>query len=95
MWKCANDVFGYCSGEPDWETPPDVRENAEGTKVTGTFGGRCKNDKDSCEKYKTFTQVVEDDLLKYAQSKQPSTAKNILIIDKNTKADAGQQGAML
>ena len=29
MWRCANDIWGYCSGTPQWEREPvesDVKE---------------------------------------------------------------------
>jgi len=53
MWRCANDAFGYCNGKPEWEIPPDIREDTKG-RVIGTLGGTCKNDKYNCGKFKSF-----------------------------------------
>ena len=60
MYRCANDLFGYCTGEPEWEKEPEMIElknPAELVKVP--LKTLCTKDKAKCKKYRTFSQVVE------------------------------------
>ena len=49
--KCANDVFSYCSGEPEF----NVEASEEGDY---SHGGHCIQDPKTCSKYQTFTQSL-------------------------------------
>lgn len=54
MWRCVNDLFGYCSGEPDWSAAPKevmLREGKTGSLVYGLVGGRCKLDRLTCGRF--------------------------------------------
>ena len=58
-WRCVNDKFGYCSGEPEWEVEPTYMEvkNWNNELVSEPRGGVCKNSPRECKKHKTLTQV--------------------------------------
>ena len=63
MWSCVNNhLVGYCSGEPDFDVQP-IEKLLDGKDKdhpihTGTFfGGHCKLSRETCGKYKTFTEV--------------------------------------
>lgn len=53
MWRCAEQLLGYCQGEPDWATPPHDKkiagEKAEADKV----GGTCKLNHLTCGRFLT------------------------------------------
>ena len=54
MWRCVNNhVFGYCKGEPDWETPPE--KDTYGEIRTGS----CNNDWQSCMKFRYLGEMVD------------------------------------
>lgn len=52
-YRCANDLFGYCTEEPKWGKPPF--ELGEG-KWLG--GGSCKLNPKTCGKYKFLSELV-------------------------------------
>lgn len=54
MWRCANDYFGYCDGEPEWGKEP------EPTGV-GEYSGKgaCKLNRETCGRYSTVSQQLE------------------------------------
>ncbi len=53
-YKCANDLFNYCSGKPEWGKPPE-------TLGPGLYppGGSCKLDPKTCGKHQTISQQLE------------------------------------
>lgn len=54
-WRCANNVFaGYCDGEPDWETKPQVS-----TQDGALRGGKCKLDNTTCGRLVKFSSLNE------------------------------------
>ena len=66
-WKCINDWFGYCSGEPDGASKAQIEERA--TKVNGIdtivkmnmgTGATCSLDKKTCGKYMLENQVYPE-----------------------------------
>lgn len=89
MWKCSNDIFGYCNGEPEWAEQPIVQET-DGKTISGVFGGTCKLDKESCGRFQRFEQEYP-----VGGQIEPSELKRTLILDSNTKADTGQQSQMI
>lgn len=56
MWRCCNEQFGYCKGEPDWKEKP--REFVNEMHDTILLGGSCNNDWHTCPKYQA---CVPDD----------------------------------
>jgi len=53
MWRCLNDVFGYCSGEPE----RDERHSVYG-EDRYSAGGSCKLDLKTCGKFQTLTEQL-------------------------------------
>ncbi len=53
-YRCANDLFNYCSGEPKWGKSPD-------TLGAGGHlgGGSCKLNPQTCGKHRTILQQLE------------------------------------
>lgn len=47
-YKCANDIWGYCVGAPEW----DIEPNAIGVS------GHCRRDSKTCSKHQTFLQSL-------------------------------------
>jgi len=58
MWRCVSDIWGYCSGEPDWETPPEHLEGERGL-LYPHFGGICKRDPKTCKRHQTQAQSLK------------------------------------
>ena len=63
-WKCINDLFGYCSGEPDGAA--DARMEERTTKVNGVdtivkintgMGATCSLNPKTCGKRQSFEVV--------------------------------------
>lgn len=63
MWRCVNNLMGYCKGEPDWGSHPAPLEGRNGASIPD-FGGTCGGDYKTCRKYRTFTQMLEARLRK-------------------------------
>ncbi|GAI92268.1 unnamed protein product, partial [marine sediment metagenome] len=53
-WRCANALFNYCSGEPEWGKPP--KPLGPGLYPTG---GSCKLDPKTCGRHQTINQQLE------------------------------------
>ena len=53
-WRCLNNhLFGYCSGEPDFEVEPTANDS-------GDFrGGKCKNNYKKCIKYRMLSEMID------------------------------------
>lgn len=67
MWKCLNDLFAYCAGEPqrDSISKPLYYTGIDGRKHK--YEGmepHCKRDLHSCTHYRTVYQVYPKDKLK-------------------------------
>lgn len=58
MWRCVNNIYGYCTDEPEWEIAP--KEIATG----GVGYGKCKLDPKSCGKYQDHVERCQEELLK-------------------------------
>jgi len=54
MWRCANDMFAYCSGEP--ELSEEYSSYGLGHTV---IGGSCKLDPKTCGKFQTLTEQLQ------------------------------------
>lgn len=63
MWRCANDIMHYCSGEPEWAEQPWDERREKGI-VLPDCGGRCKRDPKTCRKHLTYTEMLEARLRK-------------------------------
>lgn len=61
MWRCANDIFGYCADKPESIERPEIYYYTEvtGKKVayTGTAKSCLKN-KNTCNLYRTQAQIL-------------------------------------
>jgi len=55
MWRCLNDVWGYCKDEPTCKRKPK-EVGIEGKIFTG---GECKLDPKSCGRYLSLSQQLE------------------------------------
>lgn len=53
-YRCANDLFNYCSRKPEWGKPP--KELGVG-KYPG--GGHCRLDPKTCGKHQAINQQLE------------------------------------
>jgi len=53
MWRCGNDLFAYCSGEPEWKKK---YLEYEGGQILA--GGSCKLDPKTCGKFQTFAEQL-------------------------------------
>jgi len=59
MWKCINDYFGYCQGEPNWIKKPTSLMHGIGPNevITGSvIGGKCRSNPKTCPKHQTHTE---------------------------------------
>lgn len=63
MWRCANNnLWGYCTGEPEWEQEPGEHPIGK-TSDTYRRGGVCKLDPKTCGKFQAFTEQVRPEEL--------------------------------
>ena len=65
LWRCANDLFGYCYKEPDWKETPQTRSTILGgapVQDSALAGGRCINNPRTCSFYLSFNQVIQKQL---------------------------------
>ena len=53
-YRCASDLFNYCSDKPEWGKPPK-------TPGVGLYpaGGNCKLDPKTCGKHQAIVQQLE------------------------------------
>lgn len=56
MWRCANDFFGYCMGQPEWEVQPQTNWAQD----DAPRGGTCKKGPRECPKYRTLAGLLEE-----------------------------------
>ena len=90
QWKCINDFFGFCSGEPDGASKAQVEERA--TKVNGIdtiakinmgTGATCSLDKKTCGKYMSSNQVYPEKITPMqAPPVAPPVVQEATIVDK-------------
>jgi hypothetical protein len=64
MYRCINDVFGYCKTEPDWDKPPEticVKKDDAGDIISSghVWGGTCKSSPINCPKFMTLTELIK------------------------------------
>ena len=52
-WRCVNEVFGYCTGEPEWKEESTMKDG------WGHLYGTCKNDHKSCIKFRWLSEMVD------------------------------------
>lgn len=79
MYRCANDYFGYCSGEPDWGKRPTALKLARyGRDLdTGSVAfGTCKLDLKTCGKHHTLAQMLEQFKVEHPSHIPASLATN-------------------
>lgn len=63
FYRCVSNLFGYCSGTPDWETEPEMGAIDDVVKGLAKVphGGTCKRGWKECKKFRTLSQKVEAD----------------------------------
>ncbi len=54
MWRCLNDIFGYCSGEPEAEEGKEIRSG----NIT-TMEKKCKLNPVTCGKHQILSGQVD------------------------------------
>ena len=64
MYRCANDLWGYCTGEPEWEKEPEVAsvKNFDNQVVEVPLKTPCIKDKAKCKRYRTFSQIIGEQM---------------------------------
>lgn len=73
-YRCANDIFNYCSDKPEWGKPP---KELGVEKYPG--GGTCRLDPKTCGRYQTLREQVGDKLNRAKPAKgihKPKKAKS-------------------
>jgi len=97
-WKCINDWFGYCSGEPDGAANARMEERA--TKVNGVdtivkinmgMGATCSLDRKLCGKYKTFLETCLPSINKVPKKQEIPEAPVIVTVPKKTRVKKEKQ----
>lgn len=61
-WRCVNDLFGYCSGEPAWEKPPIPLTSTTGRapfEIDSVGFGTCKKNPQTCGRYRKLSQLIK------------------------------------
>ena len=54
MWRCLNDMFGYCSGEPEAIEGKEVKSGD-----LNIVANTCKLDPTTCGKHQLFSEQVK------------------------------------
>ena len=69
-YRCANDLFNYCSDKPEWGKSPK-------TLGAGLYpgGGNCKLGPKTCGKYQTLREQVGDRLVGIKSAKENKSRK--------------------
>ena len=92
-WKCINDWFGYCSGEPDGAANARMEERA--TKVNGVdtiakintgMGATCSLNPKTCGKRQSFEVVCPE-----GTAPKATDTRTTFLSNKKTKVDKGNQ----
>jgi len=63
MWRCVNDIFGYCAGEPTWAVKPDplmIKGEYGSVDTGGMTGGKCQEDPKTCLYYRLSRQIISE-----------------------------------
>lgn len=90
MWRCVkNHLWGYCTGEPDWEKKPE--EQYIGQSSEADFReGVCRADPKTCGKFQAFAEQVHaeelPDLTGY-------THKVVAVIEEVTEKEVAKKKA--
>lgn len=77
-WRCVANIFGYCTGEPEWEIPPVDKtvQRQDGTIVAQIkTGGKCKLSPDSCGRFQTLEQYTISQVAKLPNKQQAAQDK--------------------
>ena len=54
-WRCVNDFWGYCKGEPDWKRKSQAK-GGYGYQINGA----CMRSPENCTKYVTFERSLKN-----------------------------------
>ncbi len=62
-YTCQNDIWGFCSGEPDWKIKPIIEysepDEKGNRKPIIRQVGICNNDYKTCEKYLNHSKTID------------------------------------
>ena len=53
MWRCLNDPFGYCSGEPETGQAKEIKSGD-----LAVIAKKCKRDPLTCEKFQLLSEQL-------------------------------------
>ncbi len=51
MWRCADNIVGYCKEEPDWDENVNWVTDIETGEPKYCYGGTCKKSHKNCGLY--------------------------------------------
>lgn len=69
MWRCLNDIFGYCECEPEPDIEPKemtIILSGSTSRLTTPAGGHCALNPLTCGKYLTFSEKHRQTVLPVA-----------------------------
>ncbi len=64
MWRCVNDIWGYCKEMPEWEKKAQVTHGAWDKRMENIVGGICKLDPRTCGHLATATEIIKPNPMK-------------------------------
>ena len=66
MWRCLNDLFAYCAGEPQSNPTPTTFYYTSIDGKRHTYKGtapHCKRDPEHCKLYRSVQQIYHKELV--------------------------------
>lgn len=83
-YRCANDLFGYCDREPEWETSP-IQHTLKG-EPTFISIGTCKLDPETCGRY-IPSHILDAEILAGAAKLEHHEPKHVRIIEDKSREE--------
>ena len=77
-WRCANNVFGYCSDAPRWNKEPHTTDKLHGSTI---LGGKCDLNPKECGCYLTASEaishskIIEGKIYRHVEAKPAEESK--------------------
>lgn len=92
MWRCANDIWGYCKTEPQWAISPHEWKRC-------SVGGKCSLNKETCGKFLSAVELGQQDLARakaqgcrWALEPEKELETQIAEPVRNTKPESCKKG---